>query len=305
VTTNDALAFTNALDDRWHGASRSFEREAITRFWGLLTLPARALDPEGPRRLLDAATVLRNARFTGTAVQDMFFEDQSFTEVDAVFLNVGSPLGHPVGEDAWVVEVERKTGHHQGDYFRAMHRAKQFAQLLARRFGVRARPVVVYEDDGGKLSYKTFDGEVLLIRMSSLRDRTAGLSFSSLLDIPGMGCDRTLVKLGLLRHLVKSDPRAPGGPADGLAFARAVEADGWPLRLPVVGHQNVESLGTSLARWLGVAREGDEHLASKIVKYCNEMVEAGLLDQGPPEPRLTLDGGQVVLEAMRFEAEVP
>jgi len=65
----------------------------------------------------------------------------------------------------------------------------------------------------------------------------------------------------------------------------------------------VEALGTSLARWLGTAREGDEHLANKVAKYCNEMVEAGLLDQGPPDPRLTLDGGQVVLEAMRFEVE--
>ena len=300
----DALAFANDLDDRWHGASRSFEREAITRFWGLLTLPARALDPGGPRRLLQAATVLRNARFTGAAVQDMFFEDQSFTEVDAVFLNVGSPLGHPVGEDAWVVEVERKTGHHQGDYFRAMHRAKQFAQLLARRFRVRTRPVVVYEDDGGKLSYKTFEGEVLLITMSTLRDRTRGLSFSSLMDIPGMACDRTLVKLGLLRQLVKRDPRVPGGHEDGLAFARAVETDGWPLRLPVVGHQNVEALGTNLAKWLGMAREDDKHLAARVVKYCDEMVEAGVLCQGPPEPRLTLGGGQVVLEAMQFEAEV-
>lgn len=46
----DLLTLANHLDDTWHNQSRSFEREAITRFWGLLTMPARALDPELPRQ---------------------------------------------------------------------------------------------------------------------------------------------------------------------------------------------------------------------------------------------------------------
>ena len=63
----DLLQLANTLDDAWHKQSRSFEREAITRFWGLLTLPARALDPKLPRQLLRSASVLRNACFGGRA----------------------------------------------------------------------------------------------------------------------------------------------------------------------------------------------------------------------------------------------
>ena len=110
MTRQDALALTNELDDAWHDQTRSFEREAVTRFWGLLTLPARALDPGRPRELLQAATVLRNARFKGEWVKGMFFANKDFTEVDAIFLQVGSSLGHPRGDDAWVVEV-RGSGH--------------------------------------------------------------------------------------------------------------------------------------------------------------------------------------------------
>ena len=48
----DVLTLANELDTAWHKQPRGFEREAITRFWGLLTLPARALDPTLPRTLL-------------------------------------------------------------------------------------------------------------------------------------------------------------------------------------------------------------------------------------------------------------
>ena len=80
MTRQDALALANELDDAWHDQTRSFEREAVTRFWGLLTLPARALEARRPRELLKAATVLRNARFKGDQVKGMFFANKDFTE---------------------------------------------------------------------------------------------------------------------------------------------------------------------------------------------------------------------------------
>jgi hypothetical protein len=302
VSNIDALTLANELDDDWHNQSRSFEREAVTRFWGLLTLPARALDPALPRKLLKATTVLRNARFTGSAVSEMFFADQQFTEVDAIFFNVGSPLGHDRGDDAWVVEVERKSGHGHGDYFRAMHRARQFSDLIHQRFGVRARPVVIYEDEGGKLSYKTFDGDVLLITMSTLRERTRGLTFPSMLDIPGGASDRTLVKLAVLRQLVSRDPNVPGGLPSSAALARAIVADGWPLRHPVAGHQSVDALPDSVERWFKLEREDDNHIAARLDKYLAEMLERGLVDRLTPQPRLSYDGGTVALRAMRAES---
>ena len=297
--TTDLLTLANALDDAWHGQSRSFEREAITRFWGLLTMPARALDPNLPRKLLRRATVLRNARFEGRSVEEMFFSNKKFTEVDAIFFDVGSPLGHQSGNDAWVVEVERKQGNNQGDYYLAIQRARRFCQLLEDRFQVNARPVVVYEDDGGKLSYAKFDGDVLLLTMSELRARTRGLRFNAVGDIPGAGSDRLLVKLGLLRQLVDQDPNVPGGFGDALALARTAEVTGWPMQLPVYGHQNVERLPTSTALWFARARQPEARFVARIEKYVGELVADGLLVAPPPHARLTLEGGDAVLKTLR------
>lgn len=299
----DALALANELDESWHGQSYAFEREALTRFWGLLTLPARALNPSMPRDLLRAATVLRNARFKGDAVKGMFFGDKDYTEVDALFLSIGSSLGHPQGEDAWVVEVERKAAHQQGDYYIAIQRARKFAELVSRRFSVRARAVVVYEDDNGRYSYPDFDGEVLLIQMAVLREQTKGLRFSSLSDVPGAACDKTLVKLALLRQLVLGDPNHPDWYGGALGLGKDVEREGWPLHLPVVGHQDTDRLPGSLAGWLSKERETDAHLAERIDRYLDELHASGELDRRSPAPRLSVAGGQTVLKLLRAENE--
>ena len=305
MTRQDALALANELDDAWHDQTRSFEREAVTRFWGLLTLPARALDAARPRELLKAATVLRNARFKGDQVKGMFFANKDFTEVDAIFLEVGSSLGHPRGEDAWVVEVERKGAHQQGDYYLAIQRARKFAELLSRQFRVRTRPVVIYEDDGGKLSYQDFDGDVLLISMAVLRERTAGLSFPSLLDVPGLASDKTLVKLALLRQLVAGDPNHPGWYGGPLMLAREITDDTPPLHLPVVGHQDVGQLPDLLGKWLAKQRETDAHLSDRIDRYLDELHDKGVLDRRHPAPRLSYEGGQVALRLLHAESETP
>jgi hypothetical protein len=301
----DALALANEMDEAWHDQPRSFEREAITRFWGLLTLPARVLNPARPRELLRSAAVIRNARFQGESVKGMFFADKDFTEVDALLLQVGSSLGHPRGEDAWVVEVERKSANQQGDYYVAIQRARKFAELLSRQFRVRARAVVIYEDDGGKYSYPDLDGDVLLIQMGALRDRTRGLRFPSLSDLPGLACDKTLVKLALLRQLVSGDPNHPDGYAGPLALGRDVDAEGWPLHLPVAGHQNTDQLPDALPIWLAKGREDDAHLATRIDRYLNELYAKGALDHRLPAPRLSVSGGQTVLKLLRAEREEP
>ena len=162
---DDALSLANALDEAWHAQPRSFEREALTRFYGLLSLAAGVLSPGRPREMLREATVLRNTRFKGTQIKSMFFGDQEFTEVDGIFLKVGSTLGHLPGDDAWVVEVERKSAHGQGDYYKAIQRANKFAHLLGERFGLRVRPVVIFEDEGGRYSARSFEGEVLLLEL--------------------------------------------------------------------------------------------------------------------------------------------
>jgi hypothetical protein len=301
----DALALANRMDEAWHDQPRSFEREAVTRFWGLLTLPARVLDPERPRAMLSAASVLRNARFKGDAVKGMFFANKDFTEVDALFLSVGSSLGHVHGEAAWVVEVERKSANQQGDYYLAIQRAREFAALLRAQFGVHARPVVIFEDDGGRYSYKDFDGEVLLISMGALRERTRGLRFPSLGDLPGLACDKTLVKLAILRQLVAGDPNHPewyGGP---LALVRAIEADGLNLHLPVVGHQDTGKLPNVVGSWLARDRETELHLADRIDRYLGELHASTMLERLSPAPRLSFEGGQVVLNLLRVESEEP
>lgn len=299
----DALALANEMDEAWHDQPRSFEREAVTRFWGLLTLPARALDHARPRTMLREAIVLRNARFKGDAVKGMFFSNKDFTEVDALFLSVGSSLGHPSGDDAWVVEVERKSAYQQGDYYLAIQRARKFAELLSERFRLRARAVVIFEDGGGRYSYPDFDGDVLVIPMSSLRQRTNGLRFPSLSDLPGLASDKTLVKLVALRHLVAGDPNHPtwyGGP---LALAREMEATGWDIHLPVVGHQDTGILPDSVATWIARERETEVHLQERIERYLRELHSRSMLERLVPAPRLSIGGGQVVLRLFRSEFE--
>lgn len=305
MTRGDALSLANECDAAWHDQPRSFEREALTRFWGLLTLPARVLDAHRPRELLRAATVLRNARFRGEPVQGMFFGHKEFTEVDGLFLQVGSSLGHPRGEDAWVVEVERKAANQQGDYYVAFQRARKFAEFISRQFSVRARPVVIFEDDGGRYSYQAFDGEVLLIPMGLLRERTQGLTFPSLVDLPGVASDRTLVKLALLRQLVAHDPNHPGWYDGPLALARASQDDGIPLHRPAMGHEDVGALPASLDRWLGAAREDDNRLTARINEYLDELHRCGVLDRRRPAPQLSIEGGQWVLRLMRGERGEP
>ena len=300
----DALELANKMDEAWHDQPRSFEREAVTRFWALLTLPARVLNPVRPRELLRSATVLRNARFKGELVKGMFFADKDFTEVDALLLNVGSALGHESGDDAWVVEVERKSAHQQVDYYVAIQRARRFAELLSRQFSVRARAVVIYEDDGGRYSYADFDGAVRLIRMSVLRDRTRGFRFPSLSDLPGLACDKTLVKLALLRQLTAGDPHHPDWYRGALALARDVAADS-SLHLPVVGHQDTDHLPRSVSGWLDKERESDDHLARRIEGYLGELHKDGELENPHSAPRLTLRGGHTVLKLLRAQAEEP
>ncbi len=298
---DDALSLANALDKAWHAQPRCFEREALTRFYGLLSLAAGVLSPGRPREMLREATVLRNTRFKGTQIKKMFFGEQEFTEVDGIFLKVGSTLGHLPGDDAWVVEVERKAAHGHGDYYKAIQRAKRFAGLLAQRFGQRVRPVVIYEDEAGRLNLNSFEDGVLLIPMGALRARTRGLSFPSLADMPGVACDKTLVKLALLRQLTAADPHHPGWYGGPLALARAAELDGIDLHLPVVGHQNTDTMPTSLANYLSRERETDAHLEVRIERRLNELVQAGVLATLHPAPRLSLAGGDAALRLLAAE----
>lgn len=297
----DLLTLANELDGHWHDQSRSFEREALTRFWGLLSLGAGVLDPSRPREMLRAATVLRNVRFQGAEIRQFFFSDQEFTEVDGIYLQVGSTLGHIPGEDAWVVEVERKAAHGQGDYYKAIQRAEKFASLLGRCFRLRARPVVIFEDEDGRFTARSFEHGVLLIPMSTLRARTQGLRFSKLDDLPGLACDRTLVKLALIRQLTEGDPHRPGWYSGPLALARAVESSGFGLRLPVAGHQNTDTFPDTLVEYLNRQREPDTQLASRIDRYLQELAASGAITLVHSTPRLSLEGGKVALRLLAAE----
>ncbi len=162
--------------------------------------------------------------------------------------------------------------------------------------------MVIYEDDGGKLSYQTFDGDVLLITMTTLRERTRGLSFTSTQDIPGAASDRALVKLALLRQLAQHDPNVPGRFPTPLHLARATELDGWPLRHPAVGHQDLDQAPDTVAKWFALGREDDAHLAERVSQHLVELHTAGLLSTLTPEPRLSFTGGDAVLRLARAES---
>lgn len=139
--------------------------------------------------------------------------------------------------------------------------------------------------------------------MTTLRERTRGLTFRSPHDIPGAGSDRALVKLALLRQLASRDPNIPGAFGTPLALARSVEFAGWPLRHPVVGHQDLDQIADTPARWFGLAREDDNHLGKRVGGHLDELQAGGLLATLSPEPRLSYEGGNAVLRLLRAEAE--
>lgn len=184
-----------------------------------------------------------------------------------------------------------------------MQRARKFATLFAERFRVRTRPVVVYDDDQGRYSYQQFDGEVLLLSMRQLRSRTQGLSFRGLEDVPGLASDRTLAQLALLRQFVKVDPKVHGWYGGPLALANEIARDVSDLHLPLVGHQDAGALPDTLDTWLAKARESDDHLATRIDGYLDELHVNGLLEGRTPQPRLSMKGGHVVLRLLRTERE--
>lgn len=72
--------------------------------------------------------------------------------------------------------------------------------------------------------------------------------------------------------------------------------------MPVVGHQEVDALPASVDKWFAMGRQDDAHLAKRVDRYLGELLADGLLDRIHPEPRLSYDGGQVVLRLMRAEA---
>jgi len=298
---DDFLAFANALDAGWHAQPRTYEREAVTRLLALLTLPARLLDADRPAALVEAATTLRNVRLSGPSARDLFFENQQYTEVDAVFFDLGSPLGHIRGKGAYVVEVERKSRAQQADYLRAMMRARKICGLLQRRFNIVVQPILVYDDHDGALSYARFEDHLVLLPMRDLRRATEGLHVDRPQEIPGRSGDKTLVKLDLLWLLARSNPDDPYSGVQGPdALARAAERADIDLFLPVVGHQDLDDAPRRLDSWLAKGREDEQHLRKRLDKYLNELVESGDVRRTGRGPVLTPSGGNIVMGYTRF-----
>lgn len=292
----DLLAFVNSLDRLVHKMPRDYEREAVTRLLALMTVPARIVSPRRPAELARSGVLLRNVRFEGPEFREIFFRDQPFTEVDAIFLGLGSVLGHVAKTASYIVEVERKSIEKNRDYYRAMQRARLVASIFARHFGSPFLPVVVFDDREGRLTYKRFDGDLVIIPMSLLADQTGGIRINEPDLIAGRASDRMMVKLDLLRILAASNPDDPRQGA--LTAAQVVvEARGRvPLHLPVYGHQRLGSAPRTVARWVAQNRERDDHLEGKrLPKYLNELCEIGALTRVGEGYRLTELGGDIVL----------
>ncbi len=301
-SAGNLLTLVNHLDREWHGQAHDYEREAITRFAALLTLPARLIAPDRPARLLREATILRNARFTGRAVTDIFFHKQNFTEVDAILFDVGSPVGHLRGGCDYVVEVERKFRDRERDYYKAMQRAREVSALFDRLFGRRLRPVVIFEDRREALSYRTHQDDVLFIPMSRLVELTETVPIIHPDEIPGRASDKTMVKLSLLWLLARRnpyDPRAAGTKVSNLIVdARRVDE---PVHLPVVGHVDLDRVPRTFDRWLRECRnQSVDHAEKRLSRYFEEMEQAGLIDHASRNPTLTRAGGDVVLAYTAF-----
>jgi len=302
ASARDLLDLVNRMDRRWHAQPRDYEREALTRLFTLWTLPARLVSIQRPAELARDYTVLRNVRLTGTSVHEIFFQDQDFTEVDAIFFGSGSVLGHPNGGENYLVEVERKARERDRDYYRAMQRARKVSALFQRVFDVRLLPVLVYDDRKDRLTYPTFDEEFVVLSLGRLRELTGEIPITSPDEIPGRASDRTMVKLALLWMLARTNPDDPR--ATGLSVKTLIaqaRREGLPLRLPVVGHQDLDRAPRTIQRWLDREREDDVHLANRRLSvYLDELEGAGAIVGARRHPVLTREGGDIVLNYSRF-----
>lgn len=298
AATPDLLDLLNRLDRAWHGQPQTYEREALTRFLQLVTLPARLVH-SGHR--VRETIVLRNTRFCGRSVHEFFFEDQSFTEVDGIFARCGSALGHARGGGSYVVEVERKPGGRNADYLRAIRRARKIAALLERRFADPVWPALIYDDRGGDLSYARHEDGLITISMTHLRTVTDGLRATHPDEIPGRAGDRTQVKLDLLWQLACCNPDDPWTePRTAAGLVNAARRADLDLRKPVVGHQDLEQVPAAFDRWLETSREPWDKLIARVDGYLSELAGIGLIEPAQRGFVLTSDGADVVLACSEF-----
>lgn len=301
-STDDLLAFVNKVDREWHDMPRDFEREAMTRFWTLLTLPARLLRPERLLELGRQCVSSRNIRLTGDAIREIFFKDQQYTEVDGIFFHVGSVLGQLEGGASYVIEVERKLSDQHGDYYRALLRVRKVSKILQKAFGGDFYPVLIFDDQDEKLSYPTHEDETAVISMGRLRALTEGLPVLHPDEIPGRASDRVLVKLDLLWLMAQQDPESPHHvPATPKQLAILAQQRRLTLRLPVSGHQNIDGMGADLRRWLNRVEEDDTHLLEKrLPLYLGELEVAGAIQREGNGYQLSRSGSDYVLGYSRF-----
>lgn len=299
---SDLLDFVNRLDRLWHAQPRDYEREALTRFFTLVTLPARLISSDRPARLAQESTILRNVRFTGASVRDIFFRDQNFTEVDAIFFNVGSSAGHLGGGDSYVVEVERKALARNRDYYRAMQRSRKISLLFQRIFDAPLLPVVVFDDREGSLNYGPYDDDLVVLPMTRLQELTSGVPILLPDEIPGRSSDRTMVKLAILWLLARTNPDDPRmARTSARRLIELARREGVPLHLPALGHLDLDRFHGSLGRWLTDIREDDRHLERKrIGPYLTELCESGAAEIQAGSPILTRQGGEVVLQFAQY-----
>lgn len=296
----DLLALANHFDREWHAQPRTYEREALTRLLQLMTLPARIVSPGRPARLIEGATILRNVCFTGSAVEAIFFKSQQYTEVDCIVFGLGSVLGHPDPSSAYVIEVERKSRDNNGDYYRAIRRARRICDLIARRFRLVAHPILVYDDRDGHLSHPTDEDGAVILAMSHLVEATAGLGVRRPAEIPGRASDRVMLKLDLLWTLAGFDPAHPLSDRRSVqGLIDAARRAGLDLRMPVTGHQDLDRF-SQLDRWYARAEESPEHLHTRIDRALDELSRDGLLRRNASGPELTLAGSNVVLAYSPF-----
>lgn len=301
-STDDLLAFVNKVDREWHDMPRDFEREAMTRLWTLLALPARLLRPGRLPELGRQCISARNVRLTGDAIREIFFKDQQYTEVDGIFFRVGSVLGQLEGGPSYVIEVERKLSDQHGDYYRALLRVRKVSKILQKAFGGDFYPVLIYDDQDAKLSYPTHEDETAVISMGKLRALTEGILVLHPDEIPGRASDKALVKLDLLWLMAHQDPESPHHvPATPKQLAVLAQQRRLSLRLPVSGHQTIDGMGSELQRWLNRVEEDDTHLLEKrLPLYLGELEVAGAIQREGNGYQLSRSGSDYVLGYSRF-----
>jgi hypothetical protein len=195
ISSRNLLEFLERMDRvlEVYGVTRRNERVAAVAFQNLFLHLCSLYDPAHAEELRSNMKVLRNVDVGSDLYQKIFPPGKWGTELDIIFLNVPTPLGHPLeGGLNFHVEVEVGEG---ADIWSELMRLTKIRGYFE-NLGVKINPVLVCK------GYKRWDKDfkVPVIDITDLEKVVELNPPTSLGDIPGLSYDWAASSIQILKY---------------------------------------------------------------------------------------------------------